>query len=53
MALEGKYHFAAVARRREIWMRIGFASLIGMAAAYGSVSACHSSGLSWFAAPNC
>ena len=38
MALEGKYHFAAVARRREVWMRIGFASLIGMAAAYGSMS---------------
>ncbi len=38
MALEGKYHSAAVARRREIWMRIGFASLIGMAAAYGSMS---------------
>lgn len=38
MALAGKYHQAALARQREIWMRIGFACLITMAAAYGSKS---------------
>jgi signal transduction histidine kinase/AmiR/NasT family two-component response regulator len=38
MALVGKYHQAALARQREIWMRIGFACLITMAAAYGSMS---------------
>jgi len=38
MALVGKYHHAALARQREIWMRIGFACLITMAAAYASKS---------------
>lgn len=33
-----QYHFAALARRRELWMRIGFAILITMAATYGARS---------------